>query len=40
MGITRELDKEFLIHFYSIYTISTWSVLVINSPTLIFMYQP
>jgi len=28
MEITRELDKEFLIHFYTIYTIYRWSVLL------------
>ena len=35
MQITRELDKEFLIHCYLIYTIDTQSVLIINTPTLI-----
>ena len=31
MEITRELDKEFLMHFYIIYTIHKWSMLVINT---------
>ena len=30
MEITRELDKKFLIYFYTIYTIYRWSILVIN----------
>ena len=32
--ITGGLDKEFLIYFYTIYTRESWSVLVINNPTL------
>ena len=35
MGITRELDKEFLLYFYPIYINYTWSVLQIIKPTLI-----
>ena len=31
--IIRELNKEFLMYFYTIYTISTWSILTINSLT-------
>jgi len=27
-------------HSYTIYTIGTWSVLMVNSPTLIFIYSP
>ena len=34
IGITRELNKESLIHFYTIYTIDTWSMLAINNSTL------
>jgi len=38
MEIIRELDKKFLIYSYSIYTTSTWFVLVINSFTLMFIH--
>ena len=38
MKITRELDKESLMYYYPIYTIDTWFMLAINSPTLMFMY--
>ena len=34
MGITRELNKKYPIHLYTIYTIDTWSVLIIIYPTL------
>jgi len=34
MGITRELDKKFIMYFYTIYTIDAWSILLINNPTL------
>ena len=38
MGITKELDKEFLMYFYTIYMIYSWSVLAINKPFLKFTY--
>jgi len=38
MEITRELNKEFPIYYYSIYTIDIWSILAINNPILMFMY--
>ena len=38
MEITRELDKEFPVDCYPIYTIHTWSVLMINMPALMDMY--
>jgi len=38
--IIRELNKEFLLYSYTIYTKSSWSVLAINSPTLMSMYNP
>ena len=38
MEIIRELDKKSLLHFYTIYTKISWSVLAINNPTLIFIY--
>jgi len=37
VGIIRELDKKFLLYSYTIYMKSSWSMLMINSPTLIFM---
>jgi len=36
--ITRELNKEFLMYCYSIYTIDTWSMLAINTLTLMSIY--
>ena len=38
MEITRELNKESLLHSYTIYTKVSWSMLVINNPTLMSMY--
>jgi len=38
--ITRGLNKESLIYSYTIYTKSSWSMLIINSPILISMYNP
>jgi len=38
--ITRKLNKEFLMYCYSIYTIDTWPMLIINNSTLMFMHQP
>ena len=38
--ITRELDKKSLMYCYPIYTNSIWSMLTINKPILIFIYQP
>ena len=38
MEITRELDKEFSMDCYPIYTTHTWSMLMINMPTLMYMY--
>jgi len=35
--IIRELNKEFLMHFYTIYTKCSWSMLMINNPILISM---
>ena len=32
--ITKELDKKFLMYSYIIYITDTWSVLTIDSPTL------
>jgi len=40
VGLTRELDKESPIYSYTIYTKYSWSVLMINSPTLIFICSP
>ena len=40
MGITRELDKESLLYSYTIDTKSSWSMLTINNPILISIYQP
>ena len=37
MEITRELDKEFPMHCHPIYIIDTWSVLITNIPSLIYM---
>ena len=37
VGITRELNKEFLMYYYPIYTINIWCVLTINNPTLMSM---
>ena len=37
MRITRELDNEFLIHCYTVYIIDTWSMLIINMPTLMYI---
>ena len=37
--IIRKLDKEFLIYCYSIYTKFSWSMPIINSPTLMSMYS-
>jgi len=39
MGITKELDKEFLMHSYTIYTKELWSMLVINSFILKYISQ-
>ena len=39
MGITKELNKESLIHSYTIYTTYTWFVLIINNPILKSMYH-
>ena len=36
MGITKELKKESLLYFYTIYSIYEWSVLTINNLVLIF----
>ena len=36
--IIRELNKKSLIYFYTIYTTGTWSMLAINSPTLMSIY--
>ena len=33
-----DLDKKFLMHSYTTYTKESWSVLVINSPTLKYIY--
>ena len=38
MEITRELNKESLMHFYTIYTKELWSMLVINNPNLKYIY--
>ena len=38
--IIRELNKEFLLYSYTIYLKSSWSVLAINSPTLMSMCNP
>ena len=38
--ITRGLNKKSLIHSYTIYTKSSWSMLIINSPILISMCNP
>ena len=38
--IIRELNKEFLLYSYTIYTKSSWSVLAINSPTLMSICNP
>ena len=38
MEITRELDKEFLMYCYPIYTNGIWSMLMINNPILKSMY--
>jgi len=38
MRITRKFNKKSPIYYYSIYIINTWSVLVINNPTLRFIY--
>jgi len=38
MEITRELNKEFLMHCYSFYIIDKWSMLMINMPTLMYTY--
>jgi len=38
IGIIRELNKKFLIYCYYIYTIDIWSMLAINSLTLISIY--
>ena len=40
MKIIRELNNKFLMYCYPIYTIDTWSILAINNPTLMSMYQP
>ena len=40
MGITRKFNKEFSMYSYTIYTIDTWSILVINNPTLKYMCCP
>ena len=37
MGITRELDKEFLLYFYTIYRKFSWSMLMINNLILMSM---
>ena len=37
--ITRELDKESLLYFYTIYIKSLQSVLTLNSSTLMSIYQ-
>ena len=39
MGIIRELNKESSIYSYIIYTIDTWSMLVINNLTLKYIYR-
>ena len=38
VGSLLELNKEFLMYCYPIYTIDIWSVLTINNSTLIFIY--
>ena len=38
MEITRELNKKSLLHSYTIYTKASWSMLVINNPTLMSMH--
>jgi len=38
--ITRELNKESPMYCYLIYTKLSWSMLTINSPTLMSMYSP
>ena len=38
MEITKELDKESLLNYYSIYISYIWSVLLIINPTVKFMY--
>jgi len=38
VGITKELDKKFLMYPYIIYITDTWSVLTINSLPLMSMY--
>ena len=40
MKITREFNKEFFMYFYTIYTIHSWSVLVVNKPFLKPIYCP
>ena len=40
MGITRELDKEFLLNYYSIYINYTWSMLLIFTPALMSIFHP
>ena len=40
MGITRELDKESLMHSYTIYTIHRWFMLTINNLALKSMHHP
>ena len=37
--ITRELNKEFLMFFYTIYTTNTWSVIMVSNPTLMSIHQ-
>jgi len=39
VDITRKLNKKSLIYCYPIYTKLLWSMLTINSPTLMFMYS-
>ena len=38
--ITRKLNKKSLLHFYTINTKVSWSMLAINNPTLISMLSP
>jgi len=40
MRIIRELNKEFLMYFYTIYTINTWFVLAINNFTIKYICCP
>ena len=38
MGITKEFNRKPPMNCYFIYTIHVWSMLMINSPTLIYTY--